>query len=412
MLSLLDILHRIDSGALSPSGALRLTRDAIQQEDGAIEAFVTLDPAARAGESGPLRGIAVGVKDIVDTAEMPTEFGSPIYAGWRPRADASLVALLKRAGATVIGKTATTPFAYIDPTTSRNPRNPEHTPGGSSSGSAAAVAAGMVPLAVGTQTGGSVIRPASYCGVAAIKPSFRILPTVGVKTFSWSLDTPGLFAATVADTAYALAALTGRSDLRVVGASPTFRIGVVTQDFAGDADVAMGDALMAASKAVERAGAVVRPLELPRQLADAFQVHPTLQDFEANQALAWEYDHHRSELPPLLGKLLDDAQAITAGAYDSARRTAHRARSVLDAVFAEVDVLLTYAAPGPAPKGLGSTGNARFNRLWTLTGNPCVNVPGLTDASGLPLGMQIVAPFGADARALAAGAFLESALRA
>jgi Asp-tRNA(Asn)/Glu-tRNA(Gln) amidotransferase A subunit family amidase len=147
-------------------------------------------------------------------------------------------------------------------------------------------------------------------------------------------------------------------------------------------------------------------------LADAFQVHPTLQDFEANQALAWEYDHHRSELPPLLGKLLDNAQAITAGAYDAARRTAHRARSVLDAVFAEVDVLLTYAAPGPAPKGLGSTGNARFNRLWTLTGNPCVNVPGLTDASGLPLGMQIVAPFGADARALAAGAFLESALRA
>src|SRR3954471_4913727 len=255
MLSILDLLRRIDSGALTADAALRLSRDAIMSGDDAIQAFVTVDHAAALGAEGKLRGIAVGVKDIIDTADLPTECGSPIYAGWRPKADATIVSLAKRAGATVIGKTATTPFAYLDPVATRNPVNPDHTPGGSSSGSAAAVAAGMVPLAFGTQTGGSVIRPASFCGIAAIKPSFRVLPTVGVKTFSWSLDTPGLFAATIEDVAYALAALTGRDEVRVDRADPPApRIGVVTQDFAEGPEPAAEAALNAAIRAVERAG--------------------------------------------------------------------------------------------------------------------------------------------------------------
>src|SRR3954449_12768525 len=234
MISLLDILRRIDAGDATPQDAIRAAHDAIGRADDEIRAFVHVDASARAGADGPLRGIAVGVKDIIDTADMPTEMGSPIYAGWRPKADAPIVTALARVGATPIGKTATTPFAHLDPTPTRNPRNPGHTPGGSSSGSAAAVGAGMVPLALGTQTGGSIIRPASYCGVAAIKPSFRLVPSVGVKCFSWALDTVGLFAATVADAAYALAALTGRPDLRVEGAPAAPRIGVVTQDFAGE----------------------------------------------------------------------------------------------------------------------------------------------------------------------------------
>ena len=207
---------------------------AIVRGEEAVGAFAIVDHAAPVGTRGPLRGIAVGVKDIVDTADLPTECGSPIYAGWRPKADAPIVAALKRAGGTVIGKTVTTPFAFLDPAGTRNPRDPGHTPGGSSSGSAAAVAAGLVPLAIGTQTGGSVIRPASFCGIAAIKPSYRVLPNVGIKAFSWSLDTPGLFAATVADVAYALAALTGRTEVRVDGREiPHLRLGVMTQDFAG-----------------------------------------------------------------------------------------------------------------------------------------------------------------------------------
>ena len=202
----------------------------------------------RAQSAGPLRGIAVGIKDIMDTADFPTEMGSPIYRGFRPRGDAAVVMMLKQAGATIVGKTTTTAFASSDPTPTLNPHNHGHTPGGSSSGSAAAVAAGMIPLALGTQTGGSVIRPASFCGVAAIKPSYRLLPTVGVKCYSWTLDTVGLFAAGVDDVARGLAAMTGRPELLLPSGIPTPRIGVVTQDFAGAPEAAGAEALRIATQ--------------------------------------------------------------------------------------------------------------------------------------------------------------------
>src|SRR5689334_10888731 len=210
MISLADLQRRIAGGELSADAAIAQSMEAIAAQDKAIGAFVRHDPAARAAKEGPLRGIAVGIKDIIDTADFPTEMGSPIYRGHRPRADAPVVAMLKRAGATIIGKTTTTAFAANDPTATLNPHNYAHTPGGSSAGSAAAVGAGMIPLALGTQTGGSVIRPASFCGVAAIKPSYRLLPTVGVKCYSWTLDTVGLFASGVDDVARGLAAMTGR----------------------------------------------------------------------------------------------------------------------------------------------------------------------------------------------------------
>jgi Asp-tRNA(Asn)/Glu-tRNA(Gln) amidotransferase A subunit family amidase len=270
----------------------------------------------------------------------------------------------------------------------------------------------MVPLALGTQTGGSVIRPAAYCGVAAIKPSFRLIPTVGVKSFSWALDTVGLFAATVADVAYALAAVTGRPDLRIDGRAPeTPRIGVVTQDFAGDPEADSADALDEAARLAEAAGASVRRVALPAIFTEAWAAHPTLQDYEARQSFAWEYAKHLDALPSLLRKLLDDAQAISAQSYDDARRAAHRARGALDDVLSEVDVLLTFSAPGAAPATLASTGSARFNRLWTLLGVPSVNVAGLTNAAGMPVGVQVIADFGRDANALAAARFVEAALR-
>src|ERR1700676_3876517 len=188
MISLAELQRRIDHGDVSAAAGIAQSLEAIGAHDKTIGAFVCHAENARAASAAPLRGIAVGIKDIIDTADFPTEMGSPIYQGWQPRADAAVVAMLKRAGATIIGKTATTAFASLDPTATLNPRNREHTPGGSSSGSAAAVAVGMIPLALGTQTGGSVIRPASFCGVAAIKPSFRLLPTVGVKCYSWTRD--------------------------------------------------------------------------------------------------------------------------------------------------------------------------------------------------------------------------------
>jgi Asp-tRNA(Asn)/Glu-tRNA(Gln) amidotransferase A subunit family amidase len=410
MMSLAELQRRIEQGDLSAAAAVSRSVEAIGAKDSAIGAFVCHAENAGAAAAGPLRGIAVGIKDIIDTADFPTEMGSPIYRGFRPRADASVVAMLKKAGATIVGKTATTAFASVDPTPTRNPRNTGHTPGGSSSGSAAAVAAGMIPLALGTQTGGSVIRPASFCGVAAIKPSYRLLPTVGVKCYSWTLDTAGLFAAGVADLAYGLSAMTGRPELLPQAMPTTLRIGVVTQDFAGAPETEGDGALQAAAMAVERAGASVRTLALPEAVAEAWRTGLTIQEFEAHQALAWEYRTHHDAMPPLLRAKLDETAGLLPADYDEACRIAARGRHALAGLFDEVDALLTFSAPGAAPKGLASTGDPRFNRVWTLMGVPCVNVPGHVAAHGLPVGVQVVARFGDDAGALAAARFVEAAL--
>ncbi|MEH2534840.1 Asp-tRNA(Asn)/Glu-tRNA(Gln) amidotransferase A subunit family amidase [Bradyrhizobium sp. AZCC 1588] len=410
MISLAGLQRRIDAGELSPDAAVAQSMEAITTQDRTIGAFVCRAENLRAASTGPLRGIAVGIKDIMDTAEFPTEMGSPIYRGYRSRGDAAVVMMLKQAGASIIGKTTTTAFASLDPTPTLNPHNKGHTPGGSSSGSAAAVAAGMIPLALGTQTGGSVIRPASFCGVAAIKPSYHVLPTVGVKCYSWTLDTVGLFAAGVDDVARGLSAMTGRPELLLPPTISTPRIGVVIQDFAGAPEASGEAALRIATRAVEKAGASVRALNLPQIFAGAWAAQPVVQEFEAHRALAWEYREHYAEMAPLLRAKLDGSRDTTPAAYDAAIRTASRARQALEKVFDEVDVLLTFSAPGAAPRGLASTGDARYNRLWTLMGVPCVNVPAFVAGVNLPVGVQVIARYGADAQALAAARFVEDAL--
>jgi Asp-tRNA(Asn)/Glu-tRNA(Gln) amidotransferase A subunit family amidase len=409
MISLAELQRRIRSGELSADAAIAQQCEAIDAHEKSIGAFVCRAENLRAANAGPLRGIAVGIKDIIDTSDLPTEMGSPIYKGWRPRADAAVVMMLRQAGATIAGKTTTTAFASRDPTATLNPRNPAHTPGGSSAGSAAAVAAGMIPLAVGTQTAGSVIRPASFCGVAAIKPSFRLLPTVGVKCYSWTLDTVGLFAAGVNDLALGLSAIANRPEL-VPASIETPRIGVVTQDFAGAPETASVEALQIAAAAAECAGASVRTLALPEISADAWRAQDTVQEFEAHHALAWEYRTQYDAMAPLVRAKLDETRGIPAADYDEARRIANRCRKALASVFDDVDVLMTFSAPGVAPKGLASTGDARFNRLWTLMGVPCVNIPATIAEGGLPVGVQVIARFGNDARALAAARFVEQAL--
>ena len=317
--------------------------------------------------------------------------------------------LARKAGASILGKTATTAFAHGDPPATRNPHDPARTPGGSSSGSAAAVAAGMVPLAFGTQTAGSVIRPASFCGVAAIKPSYRLLPTAGIKCYSISLDTAGLFAATAADAAFALSALTGR-DLAIGDHQAPLRVVVTRQGFAGEAEAEAEEALDAAAHALEAGGARIADAREPAEFAAAWAVHPTIADGEALRSLAWEWETHRELIPPKLAKALDAAEAIKPAEFDEARRAGKRARVAAHDFFRDVDVAISFAAPGAAPKGLGSTGDAKFNRLWTLLGVPCVNVPGYRDRDGLPVGVQVIAPFGKDALALAVAARLERAL--
>ncbi|MHC2251589.1 Asp-tRNA(Asn)/Glu-tRNA(Gln) amidotransferase A subunit family amidase [Bradyrhizobium embrapense] len=411
MISLADLQARIEHGALSPEAAIGQSLEAIDAQDRAIGAFVRHDPTARAHDAGPLRGIAVGIKDIIDTAGFPTEMGAAIYRGHQPRADAPVVMALKQAGATIIGKTTTTAFAANDPTATLNPHNHAHTPGGSSSGSAAAVAAGMIPLALGTQTGGSVIRPASFCGVAAIKPSYRLLPTVGVKCFSWTLDTVGLFGAGVRDVALGLAAMTRRPELVASSALAAPRIGVVTQAFAGAPEPSGAEALQKAARAAEQAGATVRELAISEIIAEAWRIHPVVQEFEAHQSFAWEYGQNYEAMPPLLRGRLDESKGGTPAEYDAAMEVTLRARQALAAIFAEIDVLLTLSAPGAAPNGLASTGDPRYNRLWTLMGVPCVNVPTLIAEGGLPVGVTVIAGFGDDAKALAAASFVEDALR-
>lgn len=409
MISLADLQRRIEAGELSPDEAIAQSHAAIEAREKDVHAFVRHDISAKAQASGSLRGIAVGIKDIIDTADMPTEMGSEIYRGWQPRADAPVVMMLKRAGATIIGKTTTTAFASRDPTPTLNPHNLGHSPGGSSAGSAAAVGAGMIPLALGTQTGGSVIRPAAYCGTAAIKPSFRMLPTVGVKCYSWALDTVGLFGARAEDLARGLLAMTGRTEFSgITPRSP--RIGLVRQEFAGAVEPAAEEGLLAAIKAAERAGASVRTIDLPGSVQEAWRIHPIVQDYEAHRALAWEFSERHDEIAPMLRASLDATVGLTPKEYDEARRVSRRGRRELGEVFEGFDVLLTYSAPGTAPaKELATTGDPRYNRLWTLMGNPCVNVPVLK-VGGLPIGVQVIARFGNDPLALAAAWFLEEAL--
>ena len=417
MLSALDMARRIETGELTPRDAVELCAEAIAAREKDVGAFVALDlDAARRAANAPglaalpLHGVPVAFKDIFATADLPTQYGSPIYAGYRPPADATAVALTRRAGGVVIGKTVTTQFASLVPSVTCNPHNLAHTPGGSSAGSAAAVAAGFVPIAFGTQTAGSVIRPAAFCGVAGFKPSYRLIPMVGVKDVSWHLDTAGLFGAGVADVAFAAGAVLDR-DLRVDRAAPAApRIALTRTHLWQEASAAMQKAVEAAGSIAAAAGAKVTALTLPPILEDAYEAQYTIQDYENVRALAFEYDRHRDRIDPLLREHLTAALAITADQYDAARRTASRGRQALADAMADFDVILTPSASGAAPAGLGATGNPMFNRLWTLMGAPCVNVPGLSD-NGLPLGIQIVGRFGRDRAALEAALFVEQAIK-
>jgi Asp-tRNA(Asn)/Glu-tRNA(Gln) amidotransferase A subunit family amidase len=416
MLSTLDLVRRLESGELKPRAAIDLCAQAIDARENDVGAFVVLDleAARRAADNPqlaqtPLRGLPVGFKDIFDTADLPTQYGSPIYAGYRPRADSSLVALTRRAGGIVIGKTVTTEMASLVPSVTRNPHNLEHTPGGSSAGSAAGVAAGMMPMAFGTQTAGSVIRPAAFCGVAGFKPSYRLIPMVGAKDIAWHLDTGGLFGASVADVAFVVGAILAR-DLRVDRTAPAApRIAVARTHLWPQASEAMHKAIETAAKIAQGAGAKVTEITLPPIFEDAYLAQHTIQDYENLCAVAWEYENHRDKIDRRLREALDAATAITAAAYDAARRTGSRARQALADAMADYDVILTPSAPGAAPHGFTTTGTAIFNRLWTLMGTPCVNVPGLSE-NGLPLGIQIVGRFGRDRSALEAALFVEQAI--
>ncbi|MEM7303443.1 MAG: amidase [Pseudomonadota bacterium] len=410
MISAFDIARQIEAGERTARSAIDQSLEQIAARERHIQAFAHLKPASDVEVgAGPLSGISLGVKDIFDSFDMPTCYGSPIYDGFQPRGDAALVHMCRRAGASIMGKTTTTEFAFFQPTETRNPHNDAHTPGGSSAGSAAAIAAGMIAAAIGTQTGGSMVRPAAFCGVAGFKPSFRLLPTAGLKHFAWSLDTPGTFAASVKDVAFVTQAITNR-DLMVKDEPGAPTIGLYRGHNFEETGPDMQDTIERVVALAERSGARVVEVLPVDKLTAAHAIHPTLEGYESGLALGHEFQEHRNLMSTKLVERLESGTAISPEEYDGARRTARIARkSALDA-FDGVDCLLAPSAPGAAPLGLETTGNSTFNRLWTLLGVPCVNVPGLFDANGLPVGVQIITRFGRDREALQAAHWLEQVI--
>jgi Asp-tRNA(Asn)/Glu-tRNA(Gln) amidotransferase A subunit family amidase len=360
---------------------------------------------------GPLHGIPIAIKDLIDTVDMPTAYGSSIYLGHRPAADASCVALARAAGAVVLGKTVTTEFAAFTPGKTANPRNPAHTPGGSSSGSAAAIADGMAPLAFGTQTAGSIIRPAAYCGCIGYKPSFGLIDRAGVKPLADSLDTIGVLAGTVEDAAFFAGVLSERPALRHLAApGDAPRFGLYRTPMWDEAEPATAAALDAARDALERAGAAVAELVITPEHRGLAEVQNTIMGFEMVRALAYERTLHSAELSPRLAQMLDAGMTIGADEYDRALAGTAEARAGLDAFFGLCDAILVPAAPGEAPVGLGNTGDPIFNRMWTLLGVPCVTLPARWAENGLPTGVQLVGRLRDDARLMACATFLERAL--
>jgi Asp-tRNA(Asn)/Glu-tRNA(Gln) amidotransferase A subunit family amidase len=420
-LSARELAAAIARRELTVESVVRDCLERIEAREEHVRAWQFLDPelplayARRLDAQGPhglLFGVPLGVKDLMDTADMPTTYGSPIYAGHRPAVDAASVAAARAAGAVIMGKTVTTEFATFKPGPTRNPRAPDdgrpHTPGGSSSGSAAAVAAGMVPLAFGTQTAGSIIRPAAYCGVVGYKPTFGILPWAGIKSQSPSLDTVGVLARTVDDAAFFVGAL---SLLALDVSSPaTPRIGVCRTPHWHSASDDAQTVLFDAARCFEQTGAVPADVELPAVCDGLAEAQSRIMGFEAAAAFAPESLTQADGFSPTFAKLLADGRAVGGDAYFAAQKLATEARLAIDNVFMQYDVLLAPSVHGEAPSGLDATGDPLFNRLWSLLGNPCVHVPVGTGRGGMPLGVTVIGPRWGDARTLAIAGVLEAAV--
>jgi Asp-tRNA(Asn)/Glu-tRNA(Gln) amidotransferase A subunit family amidase len=413
-----DAAHRIRAGELSPVELTRACLARIESDDPRVRAWVHVpreralaDAAEREREvtaravRGPLHGVPVGIKDIIHVAGMPTTSGAGPFAHEQPAADAPVVARLRAAGAVILGKTATTEFAFSDPAETGNPWNLRHTPGGSSSGSAAAVASRMVPLALGTQTVGSVLRPGAYCGVVAVKGTHGLVPTDGVTPLAWSLDHVGAFARSVADAALILGVIADRP-FGATAAPP--RVGVPV-DWIRRAGSEVATHVLAMAEALRRAGAAVEEVALPKLIDEFDAVGRAV--LRAETAL-----YHHDRFGGVTGHRPGIAEAIRSGAampamdYIRANRTRAAFRAAVAPLVERHDVLLTPVAPSTAPAGLTSTGDPMFCAPWSFTGMPSISLPSVVASDGLPLAIQLTAAVGREDRLFAAAAWCEPIL--
>jgi Asp-tRNA(Asn)/Glu-tRNA(Gln) amidotransferase A subunit family amidase len=389
----------INASRSERAAGVKACLDRIRDMDPKIQAWVQVAPQPALAD-GPLSGIPFGAKDIMETRGLSTEYGSAIYKGRLGSTDAAIVTSLRRRGAILLGKTHTTAFAYRTPAPTHNPRNLEHTPGGSSSGSAAAVAAGMVPFALGTQTRGSILRPASYCGVTGFKPSYGLISLDGVLPYAKSLDTIGFFTHTPADM-LALWEAMGHSS----GRDETLTVGV--SDPMPEVDAEMAKAIQNSIDTLRRAGIAIHPIDIAGLLKNLDSATNDVAFYEASRFHEQRWKEHGAKLLEL-ADLVEKGLKMPVEQYERALREIREGQSRLSELYKTTQVILVPAAPGPAPRGLSYTGDPRINAPWTGLGTPAVSIP--MPVSGLPLGLQVTADRGQDARVLRAAVRLHRLL--
>lgn len=416
-----ELAPRLARRELSAEALVRACLERIEAREADVRAWVctgfeaaleharTLD---RGAVRGLLHGLPLGVKDIFDTFDFPTECGTRIHAGRQPDADAACVAAARDAGAVILGKTVTTELANFNPGKTRNPHRLTHTPGGSSSGSAAAVADRMVPLALGSQTAGSIVRPAGYCGVVGYKPSLGRIVRAGVKSLSETLDTLGCLTRSVPDAALCIAALTGDERLRDLDTHHVPRFGLCRTHEWDKADADTRAAMETAFRGLTAAGARVEEAMPPADFAQLAAVQARIMSFEMARNLADERLRHGGLLSPVLARVLADGMKIKPWDHEADLAVALAARARVMEFFGDCEVLVAPSTTGEAPSGHAHTGDPVFGRVWTLLGLPCVHVPFTRGASGLPVGLQVVGRPGADLQALSAAHWMHIRLTA
>jgi Asp-tRNA(Asn)/Glu-tRNA(Gln) amidotransferase A subunit family amidase len=419
-LSARQAAQHIRQGELSAEDMVQACLARIEAREGTIRAWSAVNPDAalaqaraldrRGSSAGPLHGVPLGVKDVFDTYDLPTEHGSPIYQGWQPMGDAACVAAARAAGAVILGKTHTAEFANLHPPPTRNPHNPAHTPGGSSSGSAAAVADFMVPLALGTQTGGSTVRPASFCGIVGFKPSFGEISRAGLKLSAESLDTVGLFGRDVGDVALLAHVLYSLNPVIRLQRPP--RVALFRTPRWSRVQPAMQHGIELAAQCFASAGAQVVELDGGAQFEELFEAHACIMRYEIARGMVWETQVHRNRYSDIYREKVGAGLATTRAQWRDALAVRARWQTWMAQSMQAFDLLLTAPAADEAPVGLTSTGDSSFNGIWTALGVPCLNLPNTRGPQGLPLGVQLAAANGADELLLQCALWAERVLAA